>query len=344
MAPPRAAEPTELERLQHTWRPGPYVGVRASRANRVAFYPDLRSLSRGMARWLRGDLGFLPASRIQLAGQTYLFTHAGGYVAERRVQPLVPLRHAGVTLGRPGELPLLIALRETPILRPKGKALEPDGAPLGRFGSRTVRRGPRGEPATVWREGEEFLVLSSGEWVRRADVALAATPAAPPVGVGPANQWVHVDSAERLVYAMAGAAPRRVMVASLGPSTPSGTFRVEQKLVYKDMQQRYGDNPFYLEAVPYVVFFKGDFAFHGAYWHDGLGSRASHGCLNLGLEDALFLFDWLGPRLPPGFHTLFPTPLDPGAVVRVQGRHRPRVWELPLPRKPGSASASPLGR
>jgi hypothetical protein len=229
---------------------------------------------------------------------------------------------------------MVIALRETPILRSAEKSLASSGASLARYGARKARRGPRGEAEAVFHEGEEHVLLASGELVRRSDVALASAPAAPSVRLGPKERWAHVDAAERLVFAMEGAEPRRVMVASLGRNTPQGMFRVEQKLVFKDMQQRFGEDPFYLEAVPYVVFFKGDFAFHGAYWHDGLGSRASHGCLNLGMEDARFLFDWLGPELPPGFHSIYPTSLDPGALVHVQGRHRPRSWEPSSPRRP----------
>ncbi|MBU0610967.1 MAG: L,D-transpeptidase, partial [Armatimonadetes bacterium] len=49
--------------------------------------------------------------------------------------------------------------------------------------------------------------------------------------------------------------------------------------------------------------------------------RVSHGCLNLSLVDARFVFDWLAPKLPPGFYSLFAIPQDPGGVVRVRGRY-----------------------
>jgi lipoprotein-anchoring transpeptidase ErfK/SrfK len=41
----------------------------------------------------------------------------------------------------------------------------------------------------------------------------------------------------------------------------------------------------------YVV---GGVALHGTYWHNafGTGARMSHGCINLTIEDAQWLYEW----------------------------------------------------
>jgi hypothetical protein len=44
----------------------------------------------------------------------------------------------------------------------------------------------------------------------------------------------------------------------------------------------------------------------------------SHGCVNLSPLDARWLFDFTGPRLPPGWVAAYPTEGDPGTVVRVR--------------------------
>jgi len=46
--------------------------------------------------------------------------------------------------------------------------------------------------------------------------------------------------------------------------------------------------------VPNVMYIKGGVALHGAYWHNkfGTGVRLSHGCVNLSLRDAAWLYDW----------------------------------------------------
>jgi hypothetical protein len=44
------------------------------------------------------------------------------------------------------------------------------------------------------------------------------------------------------------------------------------------------------------------------YWHDRFGSPASHGCINLALADARWLFDWSPPKLPKNWHAIDPRP------------------------------------
>ncbi|NTW01741.1 MAG: L,D-transpeptidase, partial [Oscillochloris sp.] len=38
----------------------------------------------------------------------------------------------------------------------------------------------------------------------------------------------------------------------------------------------------------------GGVAFHGTYWHNahGTGVRMSHGCVNLRIDDAEWLYEW----------------------------------------------------
>ena len=49
---------------------------------------------------------------------------------------------------------------------------------------------------------------------------------------------------------------------------------------------------YYLEDVPWILYYDGDMALHGAYWHDNFGVRSSHGCVNLSPRDARWLFDF----------------------------------------------------
>ncbi len=48
-----------------------------------------------------------------------------------------------------------------------------------------------------------------------------------------------------------------------------------------------------VDDVPHVMYFNYDAeALHGAYWHNNFGNRMSHGCVNLPLDMAQFLFGW----------------------------------------------------
>ena len=46
--------------------------------------------------------------------------------------------------------------------------------------------------------------------------------------------------------------------------------------------------------VPNVMYINGGVALHGTYWHNrfGTGARLSHGCVNLPLRAAGWLYDW----------------------------------------------------
>ena len=294
--------------------------MQTGRWKRLSFYRNLPSLARGRALRLRGTLGFEAHSRILVRRRTYLVTRSGGLVDASHVKKFRRTSLVGISVRRMRELPLAIALKQTPLYQIVRGKLRPTGKKLAQYAARSVKRTRR-------LGGQMLVVFTGGRVAQRLDVALASRPPAPPTGVGAKQQWVDVDLAERLVFAMRGRTPVRVMLTSLGANTPAGIFRVERKLVYKDMVQRYGVDPFYLEAIPYVVFFKGDFGFHGAYWHNGFGRRLSHGCPNLSLADARFVFDWLGPVLPAGFVSVRPTKLQKGGVVRVRGRYAFRPGE-----------------
>jgi hypothetical protein len=93
--------------------------------------------------------------------------------------------------------------------------------------------------------------------------------------------------------------------------------------------QAYDDKPYYVNRVPWVVFFQAHNALHAAYWHDLFGTTKSHGCANLAPKDARYLFEWLEPRMPPGWTGLRNWDLTPAPVVHVRdsSRAKPFVQE-----------------
>ncbi len=77
-------------------------------------------------------------------------------------------------------------------------------------------------------------------------------------------------------------------------------------------------SPYAVEAVPDVMFFDRGYGIHGTYWHDRFGTPKSHGCVNVSLNDARWLFDFTGPHLPRGWSAVFPTATERGTLVRVR--------------------------
>ena len=78
--------------------------------------------------------------------------------------------------------------------------------------------------------------------------------------------------------------------------TDSGLFRIFMKVRQAKMSGREGKPDYYfLEDVPYAMYFNKDMALHSAYWHDKFGFKHSHGCVNLPLSSAVWLWNWTTP-------------------------------------------------
>jgi lipoprotein-anchoring transpeptidase ErfK/SrfK len=47
-----------------------------------------------------------------------------------------------------------------------------------------------------------------------------------------------------------------------------------------------------LPDVPFTMFFYQGYAIHGTYWHNNFGTPMSHGCVNLTIPDAEWIYNW----------------------------------------------------
>jgi lipoprotein-anchoring transpeptidase ErfK/SrfK len=80
--------------------------------------------------------------------------------------------------------------------------------------------------------------------------------------------------------------------------TVKGTFPIYWKIPMKDMRgpspykHIYPSGRYHLKNVPHVMFFHQGYAIHGAYWHNNFGRVASHGCVNVPLASAEWLFNF----------------------------------------------------
>ena len=111
------------------------------------------------------------------------------------------------------------------------------------------------------------------------------------------SRSIEVDLSEQRVYLRQDGQVVKSFLASTGkPATPTytGTYRIGWKLAMQNMGNKDLTKPphYYTENVPWVMYFNGDQAFHGAYWHNNFGHVMSHGCINLRISDAKYLYDW----------------------------------------------------
>jgi len=127
----------------------------------------------------------------------------------------------------------------------------------------------------------------------------------PPSGLPERAKWVQVDLCEQTLVAYEGQQPVFATVVSTGvrgKRTLTGLHRVWLKTAHDRMHGRGYD----LEEVPYTLYFKHGQALHGAFWHDQFGRAITHGCVNLSMADARWLFQWAPPPLPAWWHSIVP--------------------------------------
>ncbi|WP_394279897.1 L,D-transpeptidase family protein [Microbacterium sp.] len=80
-----------------------------------------------------------------------------------------------------------------------------------------------------------------------------------------------------------------------GAETHTGRYSIGWRLESQDMSGTARDSglPYTREGVPWVMYFNGNQAFHGAYWHNNFGNQMSAGCVNMPPNLAKKLYDWL---------------------------------------------------
>lgn len=106
-----------------------------------------------------------------------------------------------------------------------------------------------------------------------------------------------VDIPQQVLIAYEGNRPvfAALIASGLEDFTRPGVFRIQNKLDSDDMFGALKSDKsdyFYLEDVPFTMYFDEERAFHGIYWPASLGFKQSHGCINMTIGDAHWLFDW----------------------------------------------------
>ena len=148
------------------------------------------------------------------------------------------------------------------------------------------------------------------------------TPAPAEADVGPGEVWLDVDLEQQILAVRRGQDVEFVTLVStgaLGTVTPRGIFEIQSKAAWGDMASRPGsDDPYYVEKVPWVMSFKARYALHGAFWHWGFGHPASHGCINLSVRDARWIYDRVAPVAYGGWHSAITTGEDKGTTLRIR--------------------------
>ncbi len=311
---PHAEPPTRIDDQVARFRQGTWL---LNRTRRIPFYPSLRRLGASNPRWLRVLAGFQVRSERFIGRRSFVHTATGGWVALSDTRPAPVSRLVGIDIPEGSRaLPFAFVVTESaPIWKEKRGQVKATSEVLSRYAAVRIQ-------TRIEKDHQCFLRLLSGKLLRCEDARLAPLPPPPPEGLAADALWLDIDGRNKILYARKGKAVLRVMLVSLGDATPSGLFLVKDKWLTLTLNMRYGKHPYFLENVPFVIFFWKGFALHEAYWHDGFGVTKSHGCINLSPADARWVFRFVNPALPAGFVWIKTTDPDKASFVRVRGTHR----------------------
>ncbi len=144
---------------------------------------------------------------------------------------------------------------------------------------------------------EDWYMVGPDEWVPHSVVARVVPDTTPPTGVT-GDRWIEVNLYEQTlaVYDHRQLVFATLIASGLEPFwTRPGLFQINSKLETTPMRGSFEadhSDAYYLEDVPWTMYFDEARALHGAYWRANLGFPQSHGCVNISVADAHWLFDW----------------------------------------------------
>jgi len=143
-------------------------------------------------------------------------------------------------------------------------------------------------------DNEEWYLIGPNQWLEGRKVARVTPNATPPQGAA-ATRWIDVDLAEQtlVVYDNSQMVFATVIASGLEPFwTRPGLFQIQQKKETETMRNNDPADFYYLDNVPWTMYYDGVRALHGAYWRTRFGYPQSHGCVNLSVGDSHWLFNW----------------------------------------------------
>ncbi len=150
---------------------------------------------------------------------------------------------------------------------------------------------------TVAADGIEWYMIGPDEWVPQNVIARVIPNPTPPEGLT-VDRWIEVNLFEQTIAVYDGyeLVFATLIASGLEPFwTQPGLFQIYEKLESTPMRGSFEvdrSDAYYLEDVPWTMYFDQARALHGAYWRANLGFPQSHGCVNLSVGDARWLFDW----------------------------------------------------
>ena len=144
---------------------------------------------------------------------------------------------------------------------------------------------------------ELWYQVGPDEWVLAKYIARVTPDTTPPEGVS-GGRWIEVNLFEQTlaVYDNFQLVFATIIASGVEPTwTQPGLFQIKTRLPTGPMTGATAadrSDAYYLEDVPWTMYYDGPRALHGAYWRAKMGFPQSHGCVNMTIGDAHWVFNW----------------------------------------------------
>jgi LysM repeat protein len=237
--------------------------------------------------------------KVTYQGTEYYQINPGEYVRADVLRLYSPSTFHGVALAASPELPFAwILTKVQPHITPAGMVNHQ--APIyQRYDLVQIF-------ASQYVGSQRWYLVGPHQWIRQiyvGKIELSSRPA----GVGPGARWVEVNLYEQTLAAYEG---DRMVYATLISSglpvwnTPPGLYQgIQRRVEFGKMSGGLeGSDYYWLEDVPWTLYYSGAYALHGAYWHDNFGYQESHGCVNMAPYDAQWIYQWAPDDLSVWIH------------------------------------------
>ena len=150
---------------------------------------------------------------------------------------------------------------------------------------------------TVEAEQVFWYEIAPNEWVNSLKARVVTFNPERPEGVE-SDRWIEVNLFQQTlsVYEDGNLIFATLIASGFEPFyTRPGVFQIYEKKPLETMRGAFEadrSDYYYLEDVPWTMYYDEARALHATYWHTLFGYRQSHGCVNLSPGDANWLYQW----------------------------------------------------
>lgn len=279
--------------IDGNWGSTDFTYLRARGGDGTPVYASLEDAIHERNEFRTVEPGFVFFSyidRIKQDGATVYMIAPGVYIRNRGISPISIPHFQGLTFSRTPDRPFAWVMNRVQARSAPGSDQPKTDHWFNRYDVVWIY--------DVQRVGSwDWYMVGPGMWIEQRLIAKLEPDPVRPEGVGE-DRWISINLYEQTlgVYEDGRLVYGTLVSSGIGGWwTQPGVFQVFEKLEADPMMGAFEADRsdfYYLEDVPWILYYDNDRALHGAYWHNGFGYPRSHGCVNLSMADSHWLYEW----------------------------------------------------